>query len=116
MAYQNSKYSEQQSQQLDVTALTTGDDNSCTYSGATSTTSSITTIFSCWTGTHVQSEEMKDWILLDNESNTSIFRNRNYVIVIKKEKFPVNIATYGGGLSTSLTETVQGLSEQSGVH
>jgi len=64
-----------------------------------------------WTGTHsqfYQSENMKNWILLDNESTTSIFCNRSFVTDIKQEEQPVNISTNGGGLSTNLTATVPG--------
>jgi hypothetical protein len=64
-----------------------------------------------WTGAHVlfcQSEQMKDWILLDNESTTSIFCNPNYVTDIKYGPDQLTLSTNGGGLQTNYTAKVPG--------
>jgi hypothetical protein len=55
-----------------------------------------------------QLKNMKNWILLDTESTTSIFCNRSFVMDIKQEEQPVNTSTNGGGLSTNLAATVPG--------
>jgi hypothetical protein len=64
-----------------------------------------------WTNTHVQfyqAEEMRDCILLDNESTASIFCNRNYVQDITESQEELILATNGGKLTTKLTATVPG--------
>jgi pullulanase/glycogen debranching enzyme len=59
-----------------------------------------------WSGTHVQfyqAEEMRDWILLDNESTASIFCNKNYLQDIQENSEELVLSTNGGGLKTKLT-------------
>jgi hypothetical protein len=68
-----------------------------------------------WAGTHVQfyqAEEMRDWILLDNESTASIFCNTNYQQDIQESSEELVLSTNGGGLKTKLTATVVGYPKQ----
>ena len=64
-----------------------------------------------WAGTHVhcqfyQADEMKDWILLDNQSTTTIFCNKDLVSDIRDVDDSMNLYTNGGVLHTTKKATI----------
>ena len=85
----------------------------------TSVTSSNTQSYFNWTGTHVQfyqAKEMREWILLDNESTASIFCNKNYLLDIKEGKEKLVLWTNGGKLVTKMTAIVPGYPKRVWYH
>eukprot|EP00978_Attheya_sp_CCMP212_P012571 scaffold31431_cov54-Attheya_sp.AAC.3 len=59
-----------------------------------------------WVGAHIemqffQAEELRTWILLDNESSTSIFCNKNYVKDIRESNTIMELNTNGGTLTST---------------
>ena len=55
---------------------------------------------------------MRDIILLDNESTTSIFCNENYVVNIKTSNSELPLNTNGGVFRTKQVATVPGLEHE----
>ena len=67
-----------------------------------------------WCGAHVQfyqAGEMRDWILLDNQSTTSIFCNRHLVKDVRPTTEPMELMTNGGRLVTTERATVPDFGE-----
>ena len=94
------------------------DTNSTTSSGTTATTATNTsnTHVQEWSGAHIicnQSnfEELKDTILLDNGSSTSIFANPSMVTNIRTVDKPLALMTNGGELITDQKATVPGFGD-----
>jgi hypothetical protein len=92
-------------------------DNTSTTALVTSTTSSdpITGLQE-WSGAHimlnqVNTKELRDTILLDNGSSTSIFANPRMVQSIKTVDQPLQLMTNGGELVTDQKATVPGFGE-----
>jgi Reverse transcriptase (RNA-dependent DNA polymerase) len=82
-----------------------------TQSSRGSTTSSVT---SGWSGANVQfyqSIQMRDIILLDNQSTVSLFCNSDMVEGIRKVDEELRLATNGGELCTNLKATVPGFGD-----
>eukprot|EP00978_Attheya_sp_CCMP212_P006328 scaffold14327_cov33-Attheya_sp.AAC.1 len=58
-----------------------------------------------WAGAHIdisffQADELGSWILLDNESSTTIFCNENYVSNIRESTTIMDLRTNGGSLQS----------------
>ena len=67
-----------------------------------------------WAGAHInfyQAGMMRNWILLDNQSNTTIFCNRDMVSNIRETNDTLNLTTNAGVLTTKLKADVPGWGE-----
>ena len=96
-----------QSGSQSVTGSTSSNSNSNTGSNE-----DVDSTIPGWAGTQVQlcnanADDMKDWILLDNQSMASIFCNLQYVGDIKSEMTQLHLSMNGGGLCTNLMATIR---------
>jgi hypothetical protein len=67
-----------------------------------------------WAGAHInfyQAGMMRNWILLDNQSNTTIFCNCDMVSNIRETNETLNLTTNAGVLTTKLKADVHGWGE-----
>ena len=111
----NKLRNQQQQQQSHLGANSDSNQSNRAQSQATSTTSSATSsVMTGWSGANVQfyqSINMKNIILLDNQSTVSLFCNKNLVEKIRKVDEQLELATNGGQLCTNLKATVPGYGE-----
>jgi len=111
----NKLRNQQQQQQSHLSTNTSSHQSNRSQSQATSTASTATSsVMSAWSGANVQfyqSINMKNIILLDNQSTVSLFCNKNLVEKVRKVDEQLELATNGGQLRTNLKATVPGYGE-----
>ena len=100
-------------QHLQVNNNNSNNDNESVASRRSSPTASMQE----WSGLHIQTDEdnnkyeLKNSIILDNGSTTSIFSNPRMVYDIKKATKPIELATNAGNIKLELKAIVPGFGE-----